>query len=317
MTDRTSKLYRGPQQILVLVVIVAAIYVFLPQIGDFRSSWRLLGHIDIGPAFIALAFTAGTYLAGTGTYCLLAFKRLGYARTLLVQFAASFVNRLLPAGIGALGSNYLYLRHERHNAAQAGSMVAINNILGVIGHSLILAAAFSIFPDGSLTSKLRHGHDPALILKIVLPLALALVIAGAVLGRKRIDAALKDLRKQLSDYAGRPLSLLAALGTSIALTLCNVLCLYFCALALGLHLPIAAVLLVFTLGVGAGSAVPTPGGLGGFEAGLAAGFIAYGFRPSEALAAALLFRLLSYWLPMIAGALAFIAAQRKNLFAAA
>ncbi len=104
------------------------------------------------------------------------------------------------------------------------------------------------------------------------------------------------------------------MSTSLVLTLSNVLCLFFCALALGIHLPFATIMLVFTLGLGAGSAVPTPGGLGGFEAGLAAGFVGYGVDASTALAAALLYRLVSYWLPMAAGAVAFIASERRGLF---
>jgi uncharacterized protein (TIRG00374 family) len=100
----------------------------------------------------------------------------------------------------------------------------------------------------------------------------------------------------------------------MVLTACNTFCLYVCLQALGLSLPLSVVLVVFTLGVSAGEAVPTPGGLGGFEAGLAAGFVAYGIEPSQALAAAILYRLVSYWLPLAAGLAAFIASERLGLF---
>jgi uncharacterized protein (TIRG00374 family) len=102
----------------------------------------------------------------------------------------------------------------------------------------------------------------------------------------------------------------------MVLTLCYVLCLWAAAAALGVHLSVVAALLVLTLGVGAGSATPTPGGLGGYEAGLVAGLIAYGADSSAALAVALLFRLISYWLTLAAGAVAFAYAQRRGLFSA-
>jgi len=52
------------------------------------------------------------------------------------------------------------------------------------------------------------------------------------------------------------------------------------------------------------------GGLGGAEAGLTAGFVAYGLTSNRALAVTLLYRLLTYWLALVIGALAFSVARR-------
>jgi uncharacterized protein (TIRG00374 family) len=83
-------------------------------------------------------------------------------------------------------------------------------------------------------------------------------------------------------------------------------------LALGIHLSFVPTLLILTFGVGAGAATPTPGGLGGFEAGLVGGFVAYDVNASAALAIALLYRLISYWLTLLIGAGAFIFCQRQK-----
>ncbi|MGH7193055.1 MAG: lysylphosphatidylglycerol synthase transmembrane domain-containing protein, partial [Candidatus Saccharimonadales bacterium] len=165
----------------------------------------------------------------------------------------------------------------------------------------------------TLTPRGWHGPDPGLLLKGA-ALAVILAVLVLLLGRRRLSKVRSDLGKQLTAYRRRPRPLMNALGTSLILTLCNVLCLYFCLKALGLQLPLASVMLVFTFGLGAGSIVPTPGGLGAFEAGLTAGLVAYGIDPAPALAAALLYRLISYWLPLLVGAGAFIACQRRNLF---
>jgi len=50
-----------------------------------------------------------------------------------------------------------------------------------------------------------------------------------------------------------------------------------------------------------GAAVPTPGGLGGIEAGILAGLIACGVPAAPALAATLIYRGLTYWAPIIPG----------------
>jgi uncharacterized membrane protein YbhN (UPF0104 family) len=47
-------------------------------------------------------------------------------------------------------------------------------------------------------------------------------------------------------------------------------------------------------GVALGSIVPTPGGLGGVEAGLIAAFVAFGYDPTLAASATVLFRLATY-----------------------
>ena len=50
-----------------------------------------------------------------------------------------------------------------------------------------------------------------------------------------------------------------------------------------------------------GSAVPTPGGVGGIEAALTAALIAYGVDNATAAAIVLFFRTLTFWLPTIPG----------------
>ena len=57
---------------------------------------------------------------------------------------------------------------------------------------------------------------------------------------------------------------------------------------------------------------PTPGGLGGVEAGLVAGLVAYRVASADALAAVLVYRLVSYWLMLAIGAAAFVIAERRG-----
>jgi uncharacterized protein (TIRG00374 family) len=50
-----------------------------------------------------------------------------------------------------------------------------------------------------------------------------------------------------------------------------------------------------------GSAVPTPGGVGGIEAALTAVLLSFGVDSATAAAIVLLFRLLTFWLPTVPG----------------
>jgi uncharacterized protein (TIRG00374 family) len=69
--------------------------------------------------------------------------------------------------------------------------------------------------------------------------------------------------------------------------------------AFGATPSVAIVAVVYFAGAIIGSAVPTPGGLGGVEAALSAGLITLGgLNPGIAVSSVLLFRLCTYWLPI-------------------
>lgn len=295
------------------VLSIAIIYVVLPQLKSLKGSWQLIDHANGSWVLIAVVLTFSTFLSAAGTYYFLAFKPLSYWKTVLVQLAAMFVNKLLPGGIGALGANYAYLRKARHSQAQAASVVTANNLIGVVGHLLVAAAAL-LFYKGDV--KLHHFAKTLSNGSLIAGLLTGaiLLILFFTLGRSRFFKGFKNYLKQLANYKTRPTALIAGLLTSMSLTLLNVLCLAACSLALGVHLPFITTLLVFTLGISTSSLTPTPGGLGGFEAGLFAGFVAYHVAAPSALAAALLYRLVSYWVPLLAGAVAFIACQKKHFF---
>lgn len=297
------------RRILLVVVIALAIYVVIPQFGGFRDSWQYLQQPHFGDVLTAIGFTLLTYACAALTYCLLAFKRLRYGRTLLVQFAAMFINRLLPAGIGAAGVGYTYLRSQKHSPPQATATVAVNNILGFSGHILLVLTIL-------ITSHVAIPVSQTVFWWLLPALGAIAVLAIAgfyKFGSKRIRRFTLQLGHDFGSYKRRFRRLLLAQLSSLGVTLTNVLSLYYCALALDVNLSLAAIILIFTFGVGLGTATPTPGGLGGFEAGLVAGFVAYGIDADKALAAALLYRLVSYWLALVLGGLAFLVVERKKL----
>ena len=316
MAEPASKIQSRRNFIIVAGLVVLGIYVIVPQLGSFHASWGAVKRADSGWIGVAAAFTFLTYLFAAGTYYLLAAKALRYSQLVLVQLAAMFVNKLLPAGVGALGANYAYLRHRRYNLGQAAATVAVNNLLGVVGHLLVVLVSILFFTGHIKPSGFWQQFSWSKLSLGAAVILLALAILVRVVGKEWFGNAMRAVGEQLASYKQRRLALLGALGTSICLTLCNLLCLGACALALNIHLPFVALVVIFSLGVGGGSAAPTPGGLGGFEGGLFAGALAYHSPAASALALALLYRLVSYWLPLIGGALAFAVSQKRKLFTA-
>jgi uncharacterized protein (TIRG00374 family) len=95
--------------------------------------------------------------------------------------------------------------------------------------------------------------------------------------------------------------------------MCFVLSLYCCTRAVGQHPGFNAVAVSFLAGNAAGNVAPTPGAVGAVE-GLLAGALAWtaGMDHGAALAAVLLFRLLTFVLPVLPGWAAFVWLQRRR-----
>lgn len=297
-------------QLLYLGLFVLLAYVVLPQISVFRRSWPALNVVRWPWVLLALAAMLITFAASAAVYCLLAWRRLSFGRTLLVELAANFANRLLPAGIGNLGANYAYLRHSRHTRPEALSVLAVNNGLGFVGHLLLFA---SLILTGQSIGRL---HISLPTVRGSWAVFGGLCVAAWLLWwlRRRTAKLLGGFISRLLAYRRRPNALLLALVGSVAITGGNILALWYSALSLHISLGLLPLLLIFTVAVTAGTVTPTPGGLGGFEAGLVAGFIAYQVADSRALAIVLIYRLINFWLPFAAGAAAFAVANRRGYF---
>lgn len=313
MPDSPSRLRPARRQLIMLALAAVALYVIVPQLGSFKHSLSTLSAAHWTYIAPAAAGVALSYVAAAGTYCLLAWRRLSYSRTLLVQVAGMFVNRLLPAGIGGIGINYLYLRKSGHSGTRAASVVTANNVLGVAGNLLLLAVVLALYHQKLPPLQLEKVGNLTLIFAAVAAAGVAWLAFYKWYG-ERLHRKLQDFTRQLLDYRQRPGRTTAALACSIGLTLANVLAFWCCLLAMQISLPLVSVLLIFSFGVMLGTATPTPGGLGGVEAGLVAGLVVYHADSATALAAVLVYRLISYWLPLAIGAAAFIYAQKKDYF---
>jgi uncharacterized protein (TIRG00374 family) len=80
--------------------------------------------------------------------------------------------------------------------------------------------------------------------------------------------------------------------------------------AMGTNPPITVVLMAYLLGQ-LGGLLPIPGGVGGIDGGLIGTFVVFGVAAAPTAAAVLAYRLILFWLPLLAGAVAF-ASLRKG-----
>jgi undecaprenyl-diphosphatase len=298
-----------------VAVLVAGLllYLVLPQIGYFRDSLHVLTSARPLAVITGLVGVLATFCLAAFIYLRLALRPLPYGPTLAVELAAAFANRLLPAGVGALGVHGVYLVRQHHRPAEATAVVGMNNLLGIAGHLLLLVLVLAIGRQAVVPSVQWR-------LPLVVPVIVGglLVVVAVLLWRipwlkRQVLQFGRTLWSSFHNYLRRPGRLLLVLAMAMLLTVLYTAILYCCSRAVGLTLSPGVVFLVFSAGMIGGTATPTPGGLVGAEAGLLAGFSAYHAATAPALAAVLLYRLLTYWLPLLPGGVSFMLIRRKYI----
>jgi uncharacterized membrane protein YbhN (UPF0104 family) len=304
--DRISR-----RNLILLAIFLIGLYVLLPQVGKFSASLHILKQVQLNWLLVAFAALFSMYASSAEMYTLLAKHRLRYVRTLWIQMASLFTNRLAPAGIGAIGINYAYLRKNKHSRASAASVVTVNNTLGFIGNVILVAIA------AIQTSSVLHISISLSRTELIIISALVLCGITSVLWLRHAPKVIKGLKSTLQNiasYRDHPLRILSSLICSMLLTSFHALCLYACAHALGVHVSVFQALVSLTIEVAGATLTPTPGGLGGAEASLAAALVIFGFTATDGLAVALLFRLLTYWFALGLGSVVFVVTEKRAYF---
>jgi uncharacterized protein (TIRG00374 family) len=124
---------------------------------------------------------------------------------------------------------------------------------------------------------------------------------------------LRSVGPRLLDAIAHPLRLAISACANLLLTAAYVVAFLAALRAIGADPAILPAAVVYLAGNAVGSAAPTPGGIGGVEAVLAAGLTAIGVPAHEAIPAVLLFRVATFWLPIPAGWVAYMLLRRRDI----
>ncbi|MEU9393748.1 lysylphosphatidylglycerol synthase domain-containing protein [Streptomyces sp. NPDC048324] len=284
-----------------------------------------LTHIEFGPLIenaqwgwvvAALAFSAASYFAAA--MALLGFvpERVPFLRTVGAQVAGSFVKIVAPAAVGGVALNTRFLQRAGVRPGLAVASVGASQLFGLGCHILMLLS-FGYLTGTEKTPSLSPSRT--VIAGLLTVAVLVLVVTSVPFLRKfvvtRVRSLFAGVVPRMLDVLQRPQKLVTGIGGMLLLTACFVMCLDASIRAFGQQgtsLSIASVAVVFLAGNALGSAAPTPGGVGAVEATLTVGLIAVGLPKEVAAPAVLLFRLLTLWLPVLPGWLAFNQLSRKQ-----
>ncbi|MFG2636225.1 lysylphosphatidylglycerol synthase domain-containing protein [Streptomyces sp. NPDC048362] len=304
-----------PRTLISFIAGAIGAYYLLTQLTHIQFG-TLFAQAQWGWVAAAVLFSALSYVAAA--MALLGFvpERVPFPRTVAAQVAGSFVKIVAPAAVGGVALNTRFLQRTGVRPGLAVASVGASQLFGLGCHILMLLS-FGYLTGTEKTPSLSPSRT--VIAGLLTVAVLVLVVTSVPFLRKfvvtRVRSLFAGVVPRMLDVLQRPQKLVTGIGGMLLLTACFVMCLDASVRAFGdgsASLSIASVAVVFLAGNALGSAAPTPGGVGAVEASLTLGLIAFGLPKEVAAPAVLLFRLLTLWLPVLPGWLAFNQLTRKG-----
>jgi undecaprenyl-diphosphatase len=297
--------------LIILASLLVATYVLLPQIGALNHTVSAMRHAEAGWLVLALLVGFGTFAASALSLSGSVLVPLAYGRTLVTQLAASFSNKITPAGLGGMGVNVRYLQRSGVSRPDAYGAVALNGTVGFVIHVGALVAATALL--GKVGIPAVHLPSGWLVLVAIVVVLGAIGLLFTSFGRRKIITPTERTVRDLQAVLRRPVKAAQLLGGAVLVLASYILALGLSLTAFHAHASWLDVTSIYLGGSAVASAAPTPGKVGAVEAALIAGLTSVGIASGPAVAGVLAFRLVTFWLPILPGWLAFRSLTKRDL----
>jgi glycosyltransferase 2 family protein len=299
--------------VVTIAMAALALWALIPQFLGVGSLWGELLNANLWWAAAALTLSAVTYVGAAVALDGSLPERLPLGPNIGVQMATSFVGVAAPGGGLALSARFLQKRGV--DTATAVGAVGVDTIAGLIVH-LTLTGLF-IALAGSSGLKTFDLPSPLTIGLIAAGVALVAAVGVAVPWSRallvtRVWPATKRSVANIGEIARQPSKMIELFGGSLIITMGYILALEVSVSAFGAGPAFTSIALVYLVGAVVSSAAPTPGGIGAVEATLIAGLTSAGMTSTTAIAAVILFRLATFWIPLLPGWIALVVLQRSG-----
>jgi uncharacterized membrane protein YbhN (UPF0104 family) len=313
-----AALRRRCLQALALLTVLGAIVLFAPGLGEIR---RELGGAQPPWLLVAVALEAlsfGSYiLMFPPVFC----PRMGVRRSWQIGGSELAVGSLVPAsGIGGLAFGAWIL----HGGGMDGERIARRSVAFFLIKSSVNFVAVAVL--GTLLFAGVLGPELSPLLTIVPAVVATAVIAAVLLiprlgpggvlpaGASRLRRGWSAVRRALTRGTAESIAIvrggnLKVIAGALGYWIFDNAVLWATFQAVGLTPAITVVLMGYLIGQ-LGGLLPLPGGVGGIDGGLIGTLIVYGVPAAVTAAAVLAYRVILFWLPLVAGTIAFVHLRR-------
>lgn len=314
-----------------LTVALVILYFFLPTVVDFLSQTPQLASVEWWWYVIMAVLMTGAFMAA---WELTHIAVPGISRFVAAcsQLVSNAMAKVIPGGAVAAGATYFQMLSVSGvpTAKAAAALAAVSFISNLVlfslpGVAVVIAAVSAPIPDGLLPVAFAGTvlfilmfSAVVVLVKFDKPLLWVGGIVESVVGwfSRRFNRdwnptaqGFLDQRNEVVDALGK--RWWRALIAAVANWMLDYLVLVTALVAVGAEPRASLVLLAFAGSAVLGMIPITPGGLGFVEVGLVAMLTLAGIPGPDATLATLAYRLFQFWLPIPAGAIAYIVFKRR------
>ncbi len=310
--------------IAVSLLILLALWKLYPHFADFTKLFALKDQINYAFLLLGIIAQSGQYI-GDGLLSQTLLKMIGvnmdFKNTIKIASLNVLAAHLFPIGeAGSIATAYYFYKK-----------------LGVSTQNFIFLSTswttitFSVLVAMLLTSIYFIPHLPIINfhnLGIILTALLIIIPSLIFVMRNFIWQKLKGKIEKLEIYKGileykenfpayrkaifsHKLLVLEAIFAALIYYGTNIVTLNFAFLTFGAHPSLPVLTFAYTLSMISGWITLSPAGLGAAEATLILVFLQFGIDPPRALASVLVFRLITFWIPIPAGALSYMSLKKQ------
>lgn len=292
----------GSREVFALLGLVLVAYLVISLASNASDIGQAIGDAEWGriPLLVAIMFL-GQFL-GAVTLQGSTPADLPLARTTQLMLAQGFLNRFTPANAGGMALRARFLQRRGEDLTSAAASVGLTSLAsGAV--QVVFIVGFGLWAGRS--GGLPHLSMPSSTTVLVVVLAV-LIAAGVVFftawGRRlvleRVREMGRSLLRTLSEIAHSPARITQLFGGAALSKLTLILMFSQSCRALGIDVSFPQLGILYMGANTVASAAPTPGGVGAIEAALVAALVGVDVPTATALSAVLLFRVVSYWLPV-------------------
>ncbi len=306
---------RWLRRLLGAVVVGGGAYAIYNQRHQVVAGAALLGHLDWAwlvaacaaelASMIAFAHIMRWLLRAGGV-------RLGLFPMTGITFAGNAMTVSLPGGV-AWGASYAFDQLRRRGADRTLAVWVVLASGALDSFALFVLIVIGVWGAGS-TGPARDLRLPAAVLAAIPVLAAVVLfsirhsvrchragstvlrwLGGHLRGGERVGRWLSATGSRLGAVQPDPWEWAASSAFAVANGVFDCACLVLSMLALGIAVPWRGLLVAYCLAQISAALPITPGGLGLVEGSMSLALIAYGVHTDDAVAAVLLYRIISFW----------------------
>jgi len=301
---------------LMVLVLVFAAWAVITAISHVGLSALLeeLQQADSAWLWAALLFSQSIWISEAFSTLGACPRPLRLGPVIGLQFAIRFIALAVPSSAGRVALNVRFFQRAGLATSPAIAVGLVDSLAGFVVQVLLLIAIW-LAGLGTLTLSLS-GISIDVSSETVLAIVIAIVIGVAVL--IMIPRVRRAIRPRLTEAAEAlqvlrvPTKVLQLFGGNLVAQVLMAMTLGMCLRAFGTQTSLVNLLLINTLASLFSGVMPVPGGIGVMEAALAGGLIAAGVPQPTAVATAMTYRIVTFYLPPIWGAYALRVLRRRE-----